>query len=48
MTYVKCHDGISPHQNLSDERGLAEQGMHGLDATERHVDDEGTEESDTC
>ena len=48
MTHVKSHDGISPHQNLSDERGLAEQVMNGLDRIERHDDDEDNEESEKC
>ena len=47
MTHVKSHDGISPHQRLSNERGLAEQEVNGLDTTERHDDDEDTEEFET-
>ena len=48
MTHVKSHDGISPYQNLSDERGLAEQRANRFDTTERHDDDEDIEVSEKC
>ena len=48
MTHVKGHDGIRPHQNVSDKRGLAVQGINGLDTAERHDDDKDTEEFAKC
>ena len=46
MTNLKGQDGISPYPNLSDERGLAEQGLYGLDTAGQHADEEDTEESE--
>ena len=49
MTQAMSGDGIRPHENLSDERGQAKQGLCGLDEDGiDYDDDDDKEESEKC
>ena len=49
MTQAMSGDGVRPHENLSDERGQAKQGLCGFDEDGiEYDDDDDMEESEKC